>query len=379
MFERMRYPPLAMPQTSAFRYPIQMSVPHSITVELGDRSYPIFIGSGLLGSGFSLASYVVGQDCLVVTNETVAPLYLDAVTANLRGKSVESISLPDGEQYKTLETVQSILDVLVSSGANRDATIVALGGGVVGDIAGFAAACYMRGINFVQVPTTLLAQVDSSVGGKTGVNHPGGKNLIGAFHQPQAVLIDTDTLKRLPDRELKAGLAEVIKYGAIADIEFFGWLEENVEALVTRDPQALAKAIQRSCELKAEVVAEDEREAGRRAILNYGHTFGHAIERCQGYGEWLHGEAVAAGMVMAAKLSGLDLDDTGRLSTLIRNAGLPTSPPAIAAEDLLQAMGLDKKVQKKQLRFVLLKALGEAYVTAEYDQDRLQHVLQASS
>ena len=356
-----------------------MSSPQTITVELGDRSYPIFIGNGLLGSGFSLAQYVVGQDCLVVTNETVAPLYLDAVKANLGGKSVESISLPDGEQFKTLETVQSILDVLVSSGANRDATIVALGGGVVGDIAGFAAACYMRGINFVQVPTTLLAQVDSSVGGKTGVNHPGGKNLVGAFHQPQAVLIDTDTLKRLPDRELKAGLAEVIKYGAIADADFFIWLEENIEALITRDPQTLAKAIQRSCELKAEVVAEDEREAGRRAILNFGHTFGHAIERCQGYGEWLHGEAVAAGMVMAAKLSGLDVDDTGRLSALIRSAGLPTSPPPIAADDLLEAMGLDKKVQQKRLRFVLLSALGDAYVTSDYDQDLLEHVLQASS
>ena len=356
-----------------------MTSTHTINVELGDRSYPIIIGKGLLGSGFSLAPYVVGQDCLVVTNETVAPLYLDAVRANLRGKAVESISLPDGEEFKTLETVQSILDVLVAAGANRDATIVALGGGVVGDIAGFAAACYMRGINFVQVPTTLLAQVDSSVGGKTGVNHPGGKNLIGAFHQPQAVLIDTDTLKRLPDRELKAGLAEVIKYGAIADADFFAWLEGNVDALVTRDPQALAKAIQRSCELKAEVVAEDEREAGRRAILNYGHTFGHAIERCQGYGEWLHGEAVAAGMVMAAKLSGLDIDDTGRLSTLIRNAGLPTSPPAIAADELLEAMGMDKKVQQKKLRFVLLRALGDAYVTSDYDQDKLGHVLRANS
>ena len=355
-----------------------MSSPHSITVELGERSYPIFIGKGLLGSSFNLARYVDGQDCLVVTNETVAPLYLDAVKANLRGKSVASISLPDGEQFKTLDTVQSILDVLVGSAANRDAAIVALGGGVVGDIAGFAAACYMRGIDFVQVPTTLLAQVDSSVGGKTGVNHPGGKNLIGAFHQPRAVLIDTDTLKRLPDRELKAGLAEVIKYGAIADAEFFAWLEDNIEALVTRDPQALATAIQRSCELKAEVVAEDEREAGRRAILNYGHTFGHAIERCQGYGEWLHGEAVAAGMVMAAKLSGLDVDATGRLSTLIRNAGLPTSPPAIPADELLEAMGLDKKVQQKRLRFVLLKGLGEAYVTADYDPDKLGHVLKAA-
>jgi len=355
-----------------------MSSPQTITVELGDRSYPIIIGSGLLGSGFNLARYVDGQDCLVVTNETVAPLYLDALKDNLPGKTVESISLPDGEAFKTLDTVQAILDQLIDAGANRDATIVALGGGVVGDIAGFAAACYMRGINFVQVPTTLLAQVDSSVGGKTGVNHPGGKNLIGAFHQPQAVLIDTDTLKRLPDRELKAGLAEVIKYGAIADAEFFAWLEDNIEALVTRDSQTLARAIQRSCELKAEVVAEDEREAGRRAILNYGHTFGHAIERCQGYGEWLHGEAVAAGMVMAAKLSELDLDDRGRLSTLIRNAGLPASPPAIVADDLMQAMSLDKKVQQKKLRFVLLKALGEAYVTSDYDQDKLRQVLQAT-
>ena len=356
-----------------------MSSTRTITVELGERSYPIIIGNGLLGSGFSLAPYIVGQDCLVVTNETVAPLYLDAVKENLSGKAIESISLPDGEAFKTLQTVQSILDHLVDAGANRDATIVALGGGVVGDIAGFAAACYMRGINFVQVPTTLLAQVDSSVGGKTGVNHPGGKNLIGAFHQPQAVLIDTDTLKRLPDRELKAGLAEVIKYGVIADAGFFSWLENNIEALVTRDSHALAKAIQRSCELKAAVVAEDEREAGRRAILNYGHTFGHAIERCQGYGEWLHGEAVAAGMVMAAKLSGLGIDDRSRLSTLIRNAGLPTSPPAVGADELIQAMSLDKKVQQKKQRFVLLKALGAAYVTSNYDQGRLRHVLQANS
>lgn len=356
-----------------------MSVTSTINVELGERSYPIIIGNGLLGSGFSLAPYVGGQDCLIVTNETVAPLYLEALEDNLPGKAVESISLPDGEAFKTLDTVQTILDHLVEAGANRDATIVALGGGVVGDIAGFAAACYMRGIDFVQVPTTLLAQVDSSVGGKTGVNHPGGKNLIGAFHQPQAVLIDTDTLKRLPDRELKAGLAEVIKYGAIADAEFFAWLEDNIEALVTRDASALARAIQRSCELKSEVVAEDEREAGRRAILNYGHTFGHAIEFCQGYGEWLHGEAVAAGMVMAAKLSGLDLDDRDRLSTLIRNAGLPTSPPGIAADDLLKAMSIDKKVQQKKLRFVLLKNLGEAYVTSDYDQDLLRHVLQANT
>ena len=355
-----------------------MSVARTITVELGERSYPIFVGNGLLGSGFDLAPYADGQDCLIVTNEKVAPLYLDAVRANLKGLTIESLCLPDGEEYKTLATVQSILDRLVSVGANRDASIVALGGGVVGDIAGFAAACYMRGIDFIQVPTTLLAQVDSSVGGKTGVNHPGGKNLIGAFHQPKAVLIDTDTLKRLPDRELKAGLAEVIKYGAVADAEFFAWLEDNIEALITRDPEALAGAITRSCEIKAAVVAEDEREAGRRAILNFGHTFGHAIERCQGYGEWLHGEAVAAGMVMAAGLSDVDADEQQRLRSLIERAGLPSSPPPIAADEWLAAMGLDKKVQQKRLRFVLLRAFGNPYVTADYDESRLKRVLEAA-
>jgi len=354
-----------------------MSAIRTITVELGERSYPIVIGTGLLGSGFDLATHVAGRDCLIVTNETVAPLYLDAVTANLAGKTVESICLPDGEAFKTLATVESVLDRLVSSGANRDATIVALGGGVVGDIAGFAAACYMRGIDFIQVPTTLLAQVDSSVGGKTGVNHPGGKNLIGAFHQPRFVLIDIDTLRRLPDRELKAGLAEVIKYGAIADAEFFSWLEENITALITRDVETLARAIMRSCEIKAAIVGLDEREAGRRAILNYGHTFGHAIERCQGYGDWLHGEAVAAGMVMAAELSPLADKDVARLRDLIGTAGLPTSPPAIAAKDLFAAMGLDKKVRQKQLRFVLLAELGNAFVTAEYDELRLMRILGA--
>ena len=305
-----------------------MSDTRSITVELGERSYPIFIGSGLLGGGFDLAAHVRGPDCLVVTNETVEPLYLD--------------------------------------------------GGVVGDIAGFAAACYMRGVDFMQVPTTLLAQVDSSVGGKTGVNHASGKNLIGAFHQPRAVLIDTDTLKTLPDRELKAGLAEVIKYGAIVDADFFAWIEDNLEALIARDAEALAAAIQRSCELKAAIVAEDERESGRRAILNFGHTFGHAIERCQGYGEWLHGEAVAAGMVMAAQLSTADVALATRIETLLERAGLPTRPPAIAATDLMAAMGMDKKVQQKQLRFVLLRTLGDAFVTGDYDTDRLDALVEAA-
>ena len=346
-----------------------------ITVELGERSYPIVIGSGLLGGGFDLSAYVGGPDCLVVTNETVEPLYLEALAANLTGKQLRAISLPDGEAFKTLETVEDILDTLVEGGANRDTTVIALGGGVVGDIAGFAAACYMRGVAFIQVPTTLLAQVDSSVGGKTGVNHASGKNLIGAFHQPRAVLIDTNTLTTLPDRELKAGLAEVIKYGAIVDANFFAWLEANIEALLARDPQALAAAIRRCCELKAEIVAEDERESGRRAILNFGHTFGHGIERCQGYGEWLHGEAVAAGMVMAARLSAADETVAERIGKLLERAGLPTRPPAIAPLDLLAAMGMDKKVQQKRLRFVLLRGLGEAVVTSDYDAARLDAVL----
>lgn len=345
-----------------------MAASDTLTVDLGDRSYPIVIGTGLLGGGFDLSAYVTGGDCLVVSNTTVAPLYSDALLADLGGKQISRIDLPDGEAHKTVDTMQSILDALVASGANRDTTLIALGGGVVGDITGFAAACYMRGVAFVQVPTTLLAQVDSSVGGKTGVNHPEGKNLVGAFHQPQIVLIDTDTLGTLSDRELKAGLAEVIKYGAICDIEFLGWLEENMAALLAKDADALAHAIRRSCELKAEVVAEDEREAGRRAILNFGHTFGHAIERSQGYGEWLHGEAVAAGMIMAARLSGVG---ETRLRDLVSAAGLPTEPPDIAADDWMSAMGMDKKVQGKQLRFVLLKELGDAHVTSDYDAARL--------
>jgi len=350
----------------------------TITVELGDRSYPIVIGNGLLGGDFELAGYVLGSDCLVVTNATVAPLFLQGVIELLGTKTVDSIELPDGEEFKTVETVGRILDRLVDRGANRDTTLIALGGGVVGDITGFAAACYMRGVDFIQVPTTLLAQVDSSVGGKTGVNHPKGKNLIGAFHQPKIVMIDTDTLKRLPDRELKAGLAEVIKHGAIVDTEFFGWLEDNIEALITRDPEALAYAIQRSCEIKAAVVAEDEREAGRRAILNFGHTFGHAIERCQGYGEWLHGEAVAAGMVMAANLSNIDLAEFERLCRLIERAGLPIAAPSIAVADMLAAMGMDKKVHGKQLRFVLLDSLGSTIVTTEYDDALLERILGAA-
>lgn len=352
-----------------------MSTVHRIEVDLGERSYPIVIGRGLLDGNFDLSPYIRGGDCLVVSNETVAPLYLDKLRHNLAGCDVTSISLPDGEAFKTVATVQQILDELVRKKANRDTTVVALGGGVVGDIAGFAAACYMRGVAFIQVPTTLLSQVDSSVGGKTGVNHEQGKNLIGAFHQPQIVLIDTSTLGTLDDRELRAGIAEVIKYGAICDADFFGWLELNMQALLDREANALAYAIRRSCELKAVVVAEDEREAGRRAILNFGHTFGHAIERCQGYGEWLHGEAVAAGMVMAAKLSGNEFGDVERLRNLIAAAGLPTEPPVISSEDWLAAMGMDKKVQHKKLRFVLLRSLGDAYTTADYDHSRLDEIV----
>lgn len=355
-----------------------MTAAHTITVNLGDRSYPIVIGAGLLNGGFDLSKFVNGPDCLIVSNEIVAPLYRDCILPNLAGKAVTTIDLPDGEAYKSVASLQAVIDRLVESGANRDTTVIALGGGVVGDIAGFAAACYMRGVAFIQVPTTLLAQVDASVGGKTGVNHAEGKNLIGAFHQPQVVMIDTDTLKSLPDRELKAGLAEVIKYGVICDIEFFAWLEDNMQALLEKEPLALARAIQRSCELKATVVAEDERESGHRVILNFGHTFGHAIENCQGYGEWLHGEAVAAGMIMAAELSGIGDGDVERLRVLLQKAGLPVSPPAIDGQDWLRTMGMDKKVKQKQLRFVLLRALGDAYLATSYDKDKLQQIIGAS-
>ncbi len=350
-----------------------MKISSTLNVDLGERSYPIVIGSGLLGQ-FGLSDYFNGPDCLVVTNETVGPLYLSALQKKLPPDSVV-VSLPDGEEHKTLKSVERVLDELVESRAHRDATVVALGGGVVGDIAGFAAACYLRGVAFIQVPTTLLAQVDSSVGGKTGVNHAKGKNLIGAFHQPKLVLIDTDTLSTLPDRQLKAGLAEVIKYGAIADLDFLVWLEANIGELLDKNPDALVYAILRSCELKAGVVAGDEREAGRRAILNFGHTFGHAIENSLGYGEWLHGEAVAAGMLMAVELSDIGEGALLRLRNLLEAAGLPICPPAIGAEKMRAAMEMDKKVQAKQSRFVLLRSLGDAYLTPDYDAGLLHSVL----
>jgi len=347
----------------------------TLTVELGDRSYPIVIGAGLIDQGFDLAAYLPGDDCLVVSNETIAPLYLESLGRCLPAARIRSIELPDGEQYKTLATVEAVLDELVAARASRDTTVIALGGGVVGDIAGFAAASYMRGVAFIQVPTTLLAQVDSSVGGKTGVNHPGGKNLIGAFHQPHIVLVDTGTLATLPDREFRAGLAEVIKYGTIVDMEFFAWLEANMQLLLDRQPEALAHAICRSCALKAGIVTADEREAGRRALLNFGHTFGHAIENTLGYGDWLHGEAVAAGMLMAAAMSGIDVSEQDRLRALIAMAGLPTSPPEVGAARLREAMQLDKKALAGKLRFVLLNSLGNAFVTADYADAALEDSL----
>lgn len=353
-------------------------MPQTLNVALGERSYPIVIGAGLLADAYDLRPHLGGEQCLVVSNETVAPLYLEQAMACLPAGTTRAVILPDGEAHKTMATAGLVIDELVSGKAGRDATVVALGGGVVGDIAGFAAACYMRGVAFVQIPTTLLAQVDSSVGGKTGVNHPGGKNLIGAFHQPGVVLIDTDTLATLPDRELKAGIAEVIKYGAILDEAFFSWLEQNMDALLDRDAGALVFAITRSCELKAAVVADDEREQGKRALLNFGHTFGHAIENSMGYGEWLHGEAVAAGMVMAATLSELPEADIKRLRALIEAAGLPVAPPRAGAEKLREAMRMDKKSKASQLRFILLRAIGDAYVTGDYSTAALDKALQAA-
>ena len=350
-----------------------------IVIELGNRSYPILIGAGLLDDTELLARCVPARDVLVVTNETVGPLYLGRLVRGLRGKRVASIALPDGERHKTLEVLARIFDALVNGRLNRDACMVALGGGVVGDMAGFAAACYQRGVDCVQVPTTLLAQVDSSVGGKTGVNHPGGKNLIGAFHQPRAVLSDTSTLATLPARELRAGLAEVIKYGLVADAGFLDWIDAHLDAILALDPAALAHAIRRSCEIKAEIVAEDEREHGRRALLNLGHTFGHAIETATGYGDWLHGEAVGVGMLLAADLSRrlgwIDGAAVERLRGLLRRAGLPDAPPRIGAARALELMGLDKKVQGGLIRLVLLARTGAGVVSGDYPGEVLDATL----
>ncbi len=348
-----------------------------VPIELGERSYPILIGSALLDDPGSYQVAAAGTDALIVSNEAVAPLYAERLARALaaRHRRVHQVVLPDGEEHKTWETLNRIFDALLEHGADRKSVLYALGGGVVGDMTGFAAACYMRGVPFVQVPTTLLAQVDSSVGGKTAINHPLGKNMIGAFYQPLAVVCDLGVLDTLPARELSAGLAEVIKYGPIADMGFFDWIEAHIEALRARDLDALAHAVRRSCEIKAAVVAQDEREAGLRAILNFGHTFGHAIEAGMGYGAWLHGEAVAAGMVMAAELSReLGLVDAGfvaRLTHLLERAGLPTRGATLDAEDnagrYLELMRVDKKAERGEIRFVVIERPGRAGVRAAPD------------
>jgi len=359
---------------------------HRLTVALGERSYPIYIGSGLLANPDLYRPHVRGRQVMIVTNETVAPLYLEQVRAGLAGLTPETrlgtVVLPDGEIYKTQEVLNRIYDALLEGRFSRDCTLVALGGGVIGDMAGFAAACYQRGVDFIQVPTTLLAQVDSSVGGKTGINHPLGKNMIGAFHQPRAVIADTGTLDTLPDRELSAGLAEVIKYGLIRDPGFFEWIESHLPNLRVRGPAALAEAIRRSCENKAQVVAADERESGQRALLNLGHTFGHAIETGAGYGNWLHGEAVGAGMCMASDLSArlgwLDQEDLVRIRRVVAAAGLPIDPPPeLSADRFLELMAVDKKVLEGRLRLVLLRGIGTALVTDDFDPTLLRAILDA--
>lgn len=354
-----------------------------VNVELNERRYPISIGAGLLTNPASYAPLKAGDKVMVVSNPTVAQYYLKPLTQTLQalGCVVDSVLIPDGEQYKTLDSLNLIFTALLEKNHNRDTTLIALGGGVIGDVAGFAAASYQRGIRFIQIPTTLLAQVDSSVGGKTAVNHPLGKNMIGAFYQPMSVIVDTDTLKTLPAREVSAGLAEVIKYGAIFDLAFFEWLENHIDDLVSLNQQALEYCIQRCCQLKADVVARDETEKGDRALLNFGHTFGHAIEAHLGYGNWLHGEAVAVGMLEAAALSenlgNLTACDVARLEKLIARANLPTiSPDGMQPSEYLPYMWRDKKVLNGTLRLILLKKLGQAYVTAEANEAQVLAAIQ---
>jgi len=351
----------------------------TLKVELGSRSYPIFIGDGLLGQPELLREHVPSRDVLIVSNTTVAPLYLETISASLAPRRIVEAILPDGETHKTLANVARVLDVLVTNRFARDCTVVALGGGVVGDMAGFAAACYQRGVAFVQVPTTLLSQVDSSVGGKTGVNHPGGKNLIGAFHQPVLVLADTRTLRTLPPRELRAGLAEVIKYGLICDAPFFSWLESHMQELLAGDGAALTHAIHRSCAIKAEIVGRDEREEGDRALLNLGHTFGHAIESATGYTQWLHGEAIGAGLLMAAAMSHesglMSAAEVERVRDLIARTGLPTHIDTVSPEAALEHMRIDKKVKGGRIRLILMRKIGDAFITADYSEAALEKTL----
>ncbi|MDO6682850.1 MULTISPECIES: 3-dehydroquinate synthase [unclassified Oceanobacter] len=352
----------------------------TLTVELAERSYPIYIGSGLSATPELLTRHIRGKQVMIVTNTTVAPLYLDMVRQMLDGYQVDSVVLPDGEQYKNLETLNLIFDALLEQGHNRTTTLLALGGGVIGDMCGYAAASYQRGVDFIQMPTTLLSQVDSSVGGKTGVNHRLGKNMIGAFYQPQAVLIDTDTLTTLPSREVSAGMAEVIKYGLLEDVEFYHWIQQHVDGLMAGDGALLAQAIHTSCACKARVVAQDEREGGIRAILNLGHTFGHAIESHQGYGQWLHGEAVGTGLLMAADLScrmgAISSADVAELKALLIRSSLPVLPPEnMSEEDFLSRMSLDKKVLDGRIRLVLLRRIGQAYITSDIDRTQLCQTL----
>ncbi|HEX5362728.1 MAG TPA: 3-dehydroquinate synthase [Gallionella sp.] len=355
----------------------------TLTVGLGERSYPIHIGSGLLAQPALLQAHLPRKRAAIVTNTTVAPLYLDKLQQTLQAIGVNSISvvLPDGEEHKNAETLNLIYDALLANRCERSTPLIALGGGVIGDMTGYAAASYLRGVPFIQIPTTLLSQVDSSVGGKTGINHPLGKNMIGAFYQPQLVLADTDTLNTLPDNELAAGLAEVIKYGLIRDLPFLEWLEQNMDKLLARDTTALQYAIARSCQNKAEVVAADERESGERALLNLGHTFGHAIESGMGYGNWLHGEGVAAGTVMAADLSQrlgwIDARDVARIRKLFERARLPVISPDLGTEKYLDLMGLDKKVEGGKVRFVLLRELGRAVIDGDVPPALLQQTLEA--
>ncbi len=352
----------------------------TLTVALGERSYPIHIGADLLQQAELLQPYIHGHRVVIVSNETVAPLYLQQLQVCVADFNPIEVILPDGEAYKNMEVMQTILTTMLEQRCDRQVTVIALGGGVVGDITGFAAACYQRGVHFIQVPTTLLSQVDSSVGGKTGVNHPLGKNMIGAFHQPQVVLIDINTLDTLDDRQFSAGMAEVIKYGLLWDKVFLQWLDDNMTGLMQRDKALVTQAIHRSCEIKAEVVAEDERESGVRALLNLGHTFGHAIENAMGYGEWLHGEAVSVGMLMAAKLSAkmgwISVQDVTYTRALLLKANLPVEPPkSMTAERFMDIMAMDKKVQNGVLRLVLMQDLGKAVVTSEFDPQALQELL----
>jgi len=353
----------------------------TLNVSLGQRSYPLYIGAGLIGDTGLFDRHIHSTQVMVVSNETVAPLYLDRVLANLGGRQVATVILPDGEPYKSMASAMQIFDALLRQKFSRNATLIALGGGVIGDLAGFAAACYQRGVPFMQIPTTLLAQVDSSVGGKTAVNHPLGKNMIGAFYQPQCVLADTSVLSTLPDRELSAGLAEVIKYGLIRDPDFFIWLEENIEALLRRDTETLTFAIERSCANKAEVVAADERETGERATLNLGHTFGHAIEAGLGYGAWLHGEAIAVGMCQAADLSRrlgwLNEADVSRIVSILQRSHLPVTPPAeLNAGRFLELMAVDKKNVDGNLRLILLEGIGRATLPVSVDVGVLMATLE---